>query len=100
MPLALAAVEQGAGPAIAILHGLFGSGGNWASIAQRLATHHRVIALDLRNHGASPWAATMDYGEMAEDVRASLSARGYQRYELLGHSVGGKVAMVAALQRP
>ena len=100
MSLALAAVEQGAGPAIAILHGLFGSGRNWASITQRLATHHRVIALDLRNHGASPWAETMDYGEMAEDVRASLDARGYERYALLGHSMGGKVAMVAALQCP
>ncbi|HEY4471629.1 MAG TPA: alpha/beta fold hydrolase [Stellaceae bacterium] len=100
MPVALAAVEQGAGPPLAILHGLFGSGRNWASIAQRLAAHYRVIALDLRNHGASPWAETMDYGEMAEDVRASLSARGYERYALLGHSMGGKVAMVAALQHP
>src|SRR5437763_9515896 len=100
VPRALAAVEQGAGPALAILHGLFGSGRNWASIAQRLAAHHRVIALDLRNHGASPWAETMNYGEMAEDVRASLKALGYERYALLGHSMGGKTAIMAALQHP
>jgi esterase len=98
MTVPLAAVEYGEGPPLAILHGLFGSGRNWASIAQRLAAHHRVLALDLRNHGASPWADTMDYAVMADDVRATLHARGYRRYALLGHSMGGKVAMVAALQ--
>jgi esterase len=59
MTVPLAAVEYGEGPPLAILHGLFGSGRNWASIAQRLAAHHRVLALDLRNHGASPWADTI-----------------------------------------
>src|SRR5712671_1531184 len=98
MSVQLAAAEYGEGPPLAILHGLFGSGRNWASIAQRLAAHHHVIALDLRNHGASPWAETMDYREMAEDVRATLRARGYDRYSLLGHSMGGKVAMTAALE--
>src|SRR5438105_4019544 len=98
MAVPLAAVEYGEGPPLAIMHGLFGSGRNWASIAQRLAAHHRVITLDLRNHGASPWADTMDYVAMAEDVRAMLRSRGYDRYTLLGHSMGGKVAMVAALQ--
>src|SRR5882672_2486298 len=98
MTLRLAAAEHGEGPPLAILHGLFGSGRNWASIAGRLAAHHRDIALDLRNHGASPWADTMDYPEMAEDVRATLRALGHRRFALLGHSMGGKVAMVAALQ--
>jgi esterase len=98
MTVPLAAVEYGEGPPLAILHGLFGSGRNWASIAQRLAAHHRVVALDLRNHGASPWTDTMDYPAMAEDARAAMHALGYHRYALLGHSMGGKVAMVAALQ--
>jgi esterase len=99
-PLLLEATGYGAGPPLAILHGLFGSGRNWASIAKRLGAHHRVIAFDLRNHGASPWAETMAYAEMADDVRASLSALGHRRFALLGHSMGGKVAMVAALRYP
>jgi esterase len=98
--LLLEAAEYGAGPPLAILHGLFGSGRNWTSIAKRLGAHNRVIALDLRNHGASPWAETMAYAEMAEDVRASLSALGQRRFALLGHSMGGKVAMLAALRAP
>jgi pimeloyl-ACP methyl ester carboxylesterase len=96
----LAAAEYGTGPPLAILHGLFGSGRNWAGIAKRLGEHWRVVAFDLRNHGASPWAATMTYAEMADDVRASLAALGYPRAALLGHSMGGKVAMLAALSHP
>src|SRR6266849_2596960 len=98
MTVRLAAVEYGSGPALAILHGLFGAGRNWATIAQRLAAaHHRVIALDLRNHGASPWADAMDYAELAEDVGATLQALGYRRFALIGHSMGGKAAMMLAL---
>jgi esterase len=100
MNLSPAVTEYGAGPPLAILHGLFGSGRNWASIAQRLAAHHRVTALDLRNHGASPWADSMSYAEMADDVRTALIGRGYRRYALLGHSMGGKVAMLASLKHP
>jgi len=94
----LAAVEAGEGPPLAILHGLFGSARNWAAIAQQLAARYRVIALDLRNHGASPWADGMDYAEMAEDVRTTLHAAGHRRFALIGHSMGGKVAMMAALR--
>jgi esterase len=65
MALELAATEQGAGPPLAILHGLFGSGRNWATIARHLAAHYHVGSLDLRNHGASPWADNMAYAEMA-----------------------------------
>jgi pimeloyl-ACP methyl ester carboxylesterase len=97
MNVRLEAAEYGGGPPLAILHGLFGAGRNWAGVAQHLAAHHRVIPLDLRNHGASPWADTMDYAEMAEDVRARLRASGHRRFALLGHSMGGKVAMMLAL---
>jgi esterase len=96
--LELAATEYGAGPPLVILHGLFGSARNWATIAQRLSAKYRVLALDLRNHGASPWAGSMDYGAMAEDVRATLRARGHRRFALVGHSMGGKTAMIAALR--
>jgi pimeloyl-ACP methyl ester carboxylesterase len=100
MTVALAAVEYGEGKPVAILHGLFGAARNWAGIARRLAQHHRVIAFDLRNHGASPWADPMGYAEMAEDVRAAMLARGHRRYALIGHSMGGKAAMAAALAAP
>src|SRR5215469_8902919 len=96
----LHAVEYGEGEPVAILHGLFGSARNWASVAQRLADNWRVIAFDLRNHGASPWSDTMDYVAMAEDVRAAMQVRGHNRYSLIGHSMGGKVAMTAALVEP
>ena len=59
MSVALTATEYGAGPPVAILHGLFGAARNWAGIARRLAQQYRVIALDLRNHGASPWTPAM-----------------------------------------
>ena len=100
MVIEFAATEFGDGPPLAILHGLFGSGRNWRSIAQQLAARHRVLAFDLRNHGASPWAEGMSYHEMVEDLRASLRWRGIERSALLGHSMGGKVAMLAALLHP
>jgi pimeloyl-ACP methyl ester carboxylesterase len=96
----LAASEYGTGPPVAILHGLFGSGRNWRSIAQQLAARHRVLTFDLRNHGATPWANRMAYGDMVEDLRASLRARGIGNTALLGHSMGGKVAMLMALLHP
>jgi pimeloyl-ACP methyl ester carboxylesterase len=98
MSVALAAVEQGAGPPVVILHGLFGAARNWTSIAKRLAATHRVYSVDLRNHGASPWADSMSYAEMADDVRAFLRRQGLDRATLLGHSMGGKVAMLTALR--
>lgn len=100
MIVQLTATEYGEGPPVAILPGLFGSGRNWRSIAQQLAARHRVVAFDLRNHGASPWADGMSYGEMADDLRASLHSRGVDHAALMGHSMGGKVAMLAALLHP
>ncbi|HYE01160.1 MAG TPA: alpha/beta fold hydrolase [Alphaproteobacteria bacterium] len=96
----LAATVLGEGPPLIILHGLLGSARNWAGVAQRLAERHAVHALDLRNHGASPWAETMAYNEMAADVLAYAAARGLGPAAVIGHSMGGKVAMQAALARP
>ena len=100
MPVTLAAAEIGSGPPLLILHGLFGSGRNWAAIAKALGDRRRVISLDLRNHGASPWADSMSYPEMAEDVLAFIRDKGLGRVALLGHSMGGKAAMLAALAEP
>ncbi len=96
----LAAAEYGSGPTLLILHGLFGSARNWSSVAQRLASANRGFALDARNHGASPWADTMSYADMVEDVRAFQDAHGLGRATIIGHSMGGKTAMLLALNHP
>lgn len=96
----LHATEAGAGPPVALLHGLFGAAGNFAAIQRRLGATRRVIAFDLRNHGDSPHDPAMSYAVMAEDVLDSLAALGVPRAALVGHSMGGKVAMRAALLRP
>jgi len=96
----LHAIEAGTGRPVALLHGLFGSARNFGLVQRRLAATHRVIALDLRNHGASPHAAAMDYPAMAADVIETLAARDALPAVLIGHSMGGKVAMRAALDRP
>jgi esterase len=99
--LDLAVTEHGgAAPPLLVLHGVFGSARNWSSVAQRLAGRHHVLALDARNHGASPWAATMPYAEMVEDVAALRRARALGCVTLLGHSMGGKTAMLDALEHP
>ena len=99
MSLELAFTEVGDGPPLVILHGLFGSRRNWTRLAQRLGERHRVVALDLRNHGDSPWAETMSYREMAEDVADFLTREGLEGATVLGHSMGGKTAMVLALEQ-
>lgn len=82
------------------LHGLFGSGSNWKRHAQELAERYRVLLPDLRNHGRSPHVPSMDYRVMAEDVIGLLDAEALDKVALVGHSMGGKVAMALALTRP
>lgn len=100
MALDLVADQLGeAGPPVVILHGLMGSARNWSTIAKQLAATYRVLMPDLRNHGRSPWAETMNFDEMAGDVAAAIEARGLAPVMLVGHSLGGKVAMRLALTR-
>lgn len=96
----LAAVELGEGPPLIVLHGLLGQGRNWQGIARRLGDLRRVLLVDQRNHGASPWADGMTYPALAGDVIALLDAQGIASADLLGHSMGGKTAMAAALLHP
>lgn len=98
----LHAVERGAGPPLVLLHGLFGQAANFGTVQRRLAEGlgRRVIALDLRNHGGSPHAPTMDYPAMAEDVLETLRLMDALPAVLVGHSMGGKVAMAVALEAP
>ncbi len=96
----LHAVERGEGTPLALLHGLYGQATNFATVQRRLAHGRRVIALDLRNHGSSPHASTMSYPAMAEDVLETLRDLAALPCALVGHSMGGKVAMRAALEAP
>jgi esterase len=98
--LELAVRRYGRGEPLLLLHGLFGSASQWHHIAVRLAATHRVLAVDLRNHGASSHAAHMDYPALADDVRRLLDVHGLAEANVLGHSMGGKVAMCLALRAP
>ena len=91
----------GAGnPPLVVLHGLLGSSRNWLTTGGDLAENYHVLALDLRNHGRSPHAAEMTYDVMVADVLAWMDARHLKRVTLMGHSMGGKVAMLLACRHP
>lgn len=81
-----------------LLHGLFGSSANWMGVVRRLESDWRLIVPDLRNHGRSPHAPSMSYLEMAEDILAMMDRLGLGDAQLLGHSMGGKLAMTLALR--
>ncbi len=86
-------------PPLVIAHGLYGSGRNWGVIARRLADRREVLTVDMRNHGDSPRRETQSYPEMAGDLAEVIESLG-GRADLLGHSMGGKAAMMLALTRP
>ena len=88
------------GPALVLLHGLFGSLENWQTLARRWSEDFRVVLVDLRNHGRSPHHDEMTYPAMARDVAELLETLVIDRCHLLGHSMGGKVAMQMALTYP
>jgi pimeloyl-ACP methyl ester carboxylesterase len=89
----------GSGSSLTILHGLFGSSDNWRSIAKALGQRYRVTLVDLRNHGKSPHSEVWDLPSMANDV-AELINQKNEKTILIGHSMGGKVAMELALSQP
>lgn len=79
-----------------IAHGLFGSARNWGVVAKRLSEDRQVLAVDMRNHGESPWYETNSYIDMAGDLADAIGTPA----DVLGHSMGGKASMVLALTRP
>ena len=90
-------------PDVAFLHGLFGRGKNWAGIARTLADRgHAGVLFDLPNHGRSHWTETFDYLSIADEVAEELRLRlgSAASLNLVGHSMGGKVAMLLALRHP
>ena len=86
-------------PPVMIVHGLYGSGKNWGVIAKRLSDQFFVITVDLRNHGDSPWLDTHNYHVMADDLVEVINSLNIKP-NVIGHSMGGKAAMVLALKRP
>jgi esterase len=87
----------GEGHPLVILHGLLGSTDNWRSMSRRLGAHYKVFAIDLRNHGRSPHSDIFDYDVMTADLREFMEQQALRRIMLLGHSMGGKVAMQFAI---
>ena len=96
----LAATTLGAGAPVLFLHGLLGRARNWQTMGRTVAADHAVWLVDLRNHGASPWSDEMSYPAMARDVAGLIEEEHLAPVTLVGHSMGGKVAMVLALTRP
>lgn len=90
----------GDGIPLVVVHGLLGSADNWRSHVKQWQRRYRVIAVDLRNHGRSPHVAGMRYAEMANDLLTCLERLDVRCCHLLGHSMGGKVAMTLARQAP
>lgn len=105
MPVTLAHLEHPAAEGeretpLVIAHGLFGSARNFNTLGRRLATTRRVVMVDMRNHGASPWAPENTYPAMAEDLADAIGRLAGGKAVLLGHSMGGKAAMTLALIAP
>ena len=89
----------GSGDPLIIVHGLFGAGGNWASLARKqFGEYFRTIVVDLRNHGRSPHSDVFDYPAMAQDLLELLEDEHLSQAHFLGHSLGGKLAMHLALE--
>ena len=92
--------ELGQGQPIVIMHGIFGSSDNWLTQAKILSEQYRVITLDLRNHGQSPHDPTFDYPAMANDLVEFIREHKLKDAIVVGHSMGGKVAMNFAIANP
>jgi len=94
------AINKNHTPPLLLLHGLLGSMDNWRAQAKRLSQSRPIITLDLRNHGHSPHLIGMSYKQMALDIMKVLEREKLTTIDLLGHSMGGKVAMWLALHYP
>lgn len=92
--------SDGTAPPVLIVHGLYGSARNWGVISKRLSDRGPVFAVDQRNHGLSPRHATHTYPDMAQDLAEVITESGLGPMDVIGHSMGGKAAMVLALTKP
>ena len=90
----------GEGRPVIILHGLFGTGDNWRTFAGMLKDQFEVLLVDLRNHGRSFWSDDFDYEIAAQDVVDLMDELEIPHADIIGHSMGGKVAMTLAQNHP
>ena len=96
----LHARTSGQGPDVIVLHGLFGQGSNLGSVSRALVSEFRVQCLDLPDHGRSPWLARASLSTYAQAVTEWMDQHELPAAHILGHSLGGKVAMELALTEP
>jgi pimeloyl-ACP methyl ester carboxylesterase len=92
--------KEGSGPPLVIVHGLYGSSDNWLNIGKRLAEKFTVYMIDQRNHGRSPFANSHTFNDMRDDLLIFFEKHNIEKATLLGHSMGGKVAMWFAYDFP
>jgi pimeloyl-ACP methyl ester carboxylesterase len=92
--------ELGQGQPMVIMHGIFGSSDNWLTQARMFSSHYRVFTLDLRNHGQSPHDQQFDYPAMVNDLVEFIDDHRLEQPIVIGHSMGGKVAMNFAVAHP
>lgn len=89
------------GPPVVFCHGLFGQGKNWSSIGKALADDHRCLLIDMPNHGRSPWTDVVGYPEIADELAGTIAElTPGEPVAVVGHSMGGKIAMMLALRHP
>ncbi len=92
--------QTGEGQPLLIIHGLFGSSDNWRSMARYFSRFYQVISVDLRNHGQSPHSDEQNFELMAQDIQTLCESLKLDKLHVLGHSLGGKVAMQFAAIQP
>lgn len=92
--------KEGTGSPLVIVHGLYGSSDNWVNIGKRLAEKHTVYMVDQRNHGRSPFSNSHTFNDMRNDLEEFFEKHNIEKATLLGHSMGGKVAMWFAVDFP
>ncbi|MRT91423.1 alpha/beta fold hydrolase [Ancylomarina sp. 16SWW S1-10-2] len=92
--------KLGEGPALIIVHGLYGSLDNWLTIAKKLSENFEVFIIDQRNHGNSPHADSHTYIDMKNDLLEFMDDHKIDKATLIGHSMGGKTVMFFAIDYP
>ena len=92
--------KEGTGPALIIIHGLYGSSDNWLNMGKRLAKKHTVYSIDQRNHGRSPFSPSHTFNDMRDDLAEFFDRHSIEQATIIGHSMGGKTAMWFAADYP